>query len=83
MGLVTSKKTVGGVSLRRLWAGCVVVMEVGSVKRCDLRRLLVLWMLAVEKRGWRRKTKRKGRWKREAAIDWLLLTLFFLLFSLR
>jgi hypothetical protein len=45
--------------------------------------LLVLWMLAVEERGWRRKTKRKGRWKREAAIDWLLLTLFFLFFSLR
>jgi len=83
MGLVTSKKTVGGVSLRGLWAGCVLAMEVGSVKRCDLRRLLVLWMLAVEERGWRRKTKRKGRWKREAAIDWLLLTLFFLFFSLR
>lgn len=79
MGLVTSKKTVGGVSLRGLWAGRVVVMEVGSVKRCDLRRLLVLWMLAVEERGWMRKTKRRG--KREAAIDWLLLT--FLFFSLR
>lgn len=69
MGLVTSKKTVGGVSLRGLWVVCVVFMEVGSVKRCDLRRLLVLWMLAVEERGWRRKTKRKGRGKREAAID--------------
>lgn len=45
MGLVTSKKTVGGVSLRGLWAGRVVVMEVGSVKRCDLRRLLVLFFL--------------------------------------